>query len=171
MQNIPILLLIVPLWLILPAGEASGREPARVIRVISGDILTVQYRQKWEELQLLGIDSPETMLNNKTYESALQSGTTPEKIIAQGKRAVEYVKQVVHYGSQVWLEFDVRKRDRHGRLLAYVFLPGGEMLNELVVAEGYARLLPIPPNLKFRDRLTHAFRLAADKRRGFWSAP
>ena len=164
MQNIPILLLTVLLWLIPAAGEASGREAARVIRVISGDTLTVQYRQKWEELQLLGIDSPETTLNNKTYESALQSGTTPEKILSQGKRAVEYVRQVVRYGSQIWLEFDARRRDRHGRLLAYVFLPGGEMLNELVLAKGYARLLPIPPNLKFRDRLVHAFRLAADKR-------
>jgi endonuclease YncB( thermonuclease family) len=56
--NIPIFLPIVLLWLIPAAGEASGREPARVIRVISGDILTVQYQQKWEELQLLGIDSP-----------------------------------------------------------------------------------------------------------------
>jgi hypothetical protein len=46
MPNIPILLPIVLLWLIPAAGEASGREPARVIRVISGDMLTVQYQQK-----------------------------------------------------------------------------------------------------------------------------
>jgi micrococcal nuclease len=118
---------------------------------------------------LLGIDSPEMMLNNRTYESALQSGATPEKIIAQGKRAVEYVKQVLHFGSQVWLEFDARKRDRHGRLLAYVFLPGGAILNERVLEEGYARLMPIPPNLKYQIRLAGAFRLAQANRRGFWA--
>jgi endonuclease YncB( thermonuclease family) len=42
------------------------------------------------------------------------------------------------------------------------------MLNERVLGEGYARLMPIPPNLKFRNRLAHAFRLAAEQRWGFW---
>lgn len=169
MRSILILLLAVPLWRTWADAGVPTREPARVIRVISGDTLTVQYRQKWEELRLLGVDSPEMTANNKTYEVALQTGTTPDKIIAQGKMAAEFVKQVIHYGSQIWLEFDARKRDRHGRLLAYVFLPGGVMLNERLLEAGYARLMPIPSNLRYRHRLTQAFRLATENQRGFWS--
>lgn len=171
MRFILIPLLAFPFWRTWAASGVPTREPARVIRVISGDTLTVQYRQKWEELQLLGVDTPEMTANNKTYEIALQTGTTPDKIIAQGKKAAEFVKQVIHYGSQIWLEFDARKRDRHGRLLAYVFLPGGALLNERLLEAGYARLMPIPPNLKYQNRLTQAFRLAMESRKGFWASP
>lgn len=37
-------------------------------------------------------------------------------------------------------------RDRYGRLLAYLWLADGTLFNELLLGEGYAQLLTIPPN-------------------------
>ncbi|HSQ35469.1 MAG TPA: hypothetical protein VLQ89_05705, partial [Candidatus Binatia bacterium] len=36
------------------------KEPARIVRIINGDTLTILYQGKWEEIKLLGLDMPET---------------------------------------------------------------------------------------------------------------
>ncbi len=56
------------------------------------------------------------------------------------------------------LEFDVEKRDRYGRLLAYMYLPDGRMLNEEIVKAGYANILTVPPNMKYQERFLKAYR-------------
>jgi micrococcal nuclease len=48
-------------------------------------------------------------------------------------------------GEFLWIEFDARTRDKYGRLLGYLYLPGGKMLNEEIVKAGYAQLMTIPP--------------------------
>jgi len=45
-------------------------------------------------------------------------------------------------GKQIRLEFDQERNDHHGRLLAYVFLENGDMVNEVLVKKGFARVLP-----------------------------
>jgi micrococcal nuclease len=40
----------------------------------------------------------------------------------------------------VALEFDVQKIDPYGRLLSYVWLSDGSMLNEVLVRDGYAQV-------------------------------
>jgi len=52
---------------------------------------------------------------------------------------------VVNKGDYVKLEFDVRKRDRYGRLLAYVYLIDGRMLNKIIITAGYASVMTYPP--------------------------
>jgi micrococcal nuclease len=61
-------------------------------------------------------------------------------------------------------------RDRFGRPLAYVWLPGGRMLNLLLVARGYARPLAIRPNVGFAGRFEAAARAARVAARGLWRA-
>lgn len=66
------------------------------------------------------------------------------------------------------IEFDVRTRDKYRRLLAYLYLPGGKMLNEEIVKAGYAQLMTIPPNLKYQERFLMAYREARENHRGLW---
>jgi micrococcal nuclease len=66
------------------------------------------------------------------------------------------------------LELEVEKRDRYGRLLVYVFLQEGRLLNEEIVKAGYANLLTIPPNVEYRDRFSNDHSEAREKRRGLW---
>ena len=128
------------------------KEPARVMRIINGDTLNVLYQGKWEEIKLLGLDMPETMLNDRVYEKALKNSTTPAEIINRGLTGREFVKKYLQYGSQIWIEFDVQKRDHFSRLLGYVYLIDGRMLNEIILRAGMSEPLLLPPNLKYQQR-------------------
>ncbi len=64
--------------------------------------------------------------------------------------------------------FDVEKRDQYGRILAYVYLQDGRMLNEEIVKSGYANVMTIPPNVKHEDRFRKVYREARENRRGLW---
>ena len=74
-------------------------------------------------------------------------------------------------GERVRLVFDVERRDRFGRLLAYVYRArDGVFVNAALVRGGFARTLTVPPNVRFARRFTA---LAAEARRagrGLWSA-
>jgi len=77
-------------------------------------------------------------------------------------------KSLVKKGDKVKIEFDVQKRDKYGRLLGYVYLPGGRMLNEEIVKAGYVSLLTYPPNVKYQERFLKAYREARENKRGLW---
>ena len=64
----------------------------------------------------------------------------------------------------------MEERDRYGRFLAYVYLPDGRMLNEVLVEEGYAQPLTIPPNVEFADAFRRAARAAQQAGIGLWRA-
>ena len=69
------------------------------------------------------------------------------------------------------LERDVVGRDDYGRLLAYVYLAAdGRMVNELIVAAGFAQPLTIPPNSTFAARFVAAARDAEAAGLGLWGA-
>jgi micrococcal nuclease len=128
------------------------KEPARIMRIINGDTLTILYHGKWEEIKLIGLDMAETTLNDRVYEKALKNSTTPAAIINRGLADREFVKKYLQYGSQIWIEFDTQKRDRFSRLLGYVYLTDGRMLNEVILRAGLSEPLLIPPNLKYQHR-------------------
>jgi micrococcal nuclease len=145
------------LWLLFSvttalSAAAMSREPARVVRVISADTLTILYRGRWEEIKLIGPEALQTALNDRAYEEALRISATPDEVIRRGLQASEFVKGLLRYGSQVWIEFDVQKRDRYSRLLGYVYLADGRMLNEVILLQGLAELYVIPPNLRYSRR-------------------
>jgi micrococcal nuclease len=85
-----------------------------------------------------------------------------------GKEATECVRSLVKQGDTLKMEFDVQKRDKYGRLLGYVYLSNGKMLNEEIVKAGYANLMTIPPNVKYQERFLKAYKEAREHGRGLW---
>ena len=59
-------------------------------------------------------------------------------------------------GATMWLEKDVSETDRFDRLLRYVWPEDGAMVNEALVAEGYAQVSTFPPGVKYVDRFLAA---------------
>ncbi len=57
-------------------------------------------------------------------------------IMSMGKMATEYLENSVKPGDLITIEFDAEQRDRYDRLLAYVYLSNGKMLNEEIVTNG-----------------------------------
>ena len=43
------------------------------------------------------------------------------------------------------------------RLLGYIYLSNGKMLNEEIVKAGYANVMTIPPTVKYQDRFLKAY--------------
>ena len=125
-----------------------AKETATVISVIDGDTIKIKYNNLNEKVRLIGIDTPESTDNNKAYRDASRTQKDLNSIIAQGIKAKAFTSSLVHSGDKVDLEFDIEKRDHYHRLLAYVFLSNGKMLNEEVIKHGYASPMTIPPNIK-----------------------
>jgi micrococcal nuclease len=64
----------------------------------------------------------------------------------------------------------VSETDRFGRLLRYVYLESGEMVNELLVRDGYAQVSTFPPDVKYQDRFLAAQQQAVASGAGLWLA-
>ncbi len=145
-----------------------AQQTTTVTRIVDGDTLKVFYLEGEESIRLIGIDTPESRVNKKTKKDAKRSGQDIETIIAMGKRATEYVESLVKPGGLITIEFDVQERDRYKRLLGYVYLSNGKMLNEEIVKAGYASVMTIPPNVKYKDRFLIAYQEARKDKRGLW---
>jgi endonuclease YncB( thermonuclease family) len=92
----------------------------------------------------------------------------PKKDEAFRREGAEFLYKLVA-GKQVWLEFDGRRDDRAGNLLAYVFLKeDGTLVNAKMVEHGYAvafTLLPYKHIGQFKSLQTSAEKGKA----GIWS--
>ena len=64
---------------------------------------------------------------------------------------------------------DEGPRDRFGRLLAYAYRADGTFLNAELVANGYARTMTIPPNVRHAKELGELQRRARSQKRGLWA--
>ena len=87
-----------------------------------------------------------------------------------GSEASDFVKRVLPVGSRVRYRPGVDDRDPYDRFLAYVWLPDGRMLNRLLVENGYAQPLTIPPNVDFAEAFVRAARRARQAGLGLWHA-
>ena len=105
-------------------------------------------------VRLLGIDTPEGLA---------------QPPVCFGPEASAYTKQLAE-GQTVRLEIDVRDSDEAGRILRYVFLPNGAMLNELLLQNGYGQVVVLPPDVRYLSRFLAAAKQARDAGLGMWSA-
>jgi micrococcal nuclease len=148
------------------AKDASDTKGfVRVEYVYDGDTIRLV---NGEKVRLVGIDTPEMHENAKLQRDAQRSGQDVRTILELGRRSYEFVKPLVD-GRMVRLEFDVERRDKYARSLAYVYLEDGTFLNEMIIKSGYAYPMTIPPNVKFADRFKELFRQAVEQKLGLWA--
>lgn len=129
-----------------------------VDRVVDGDTIKVVMGDTVESVRLIGINTPETVDPRRTVECF-------------GKEASERMKELAD-GKIVRLEYDDTQnyRDTYNRILAYVYLEDGQMLNRKMVAEGYAYeytyLTPYIHQKEFRELQN----LAKSGGKGLWAS-
>ena len=121
--------------------------------------MKVTVQDKPERVRLIGVDTPETKHPKKGIEY-------------YGKEAFEFTRSCLE-GKTVYLEFDVGQRDRYKRILAYVWLDKETtdprlMFNSVLLIDGYAQLMPIPPNVKYVDYFRGYQIEAREHQRGMW---
>lgn len=150
-----------------PRPVAAVNEYVYVNRAVDGDTLKLS---GGERVRLIGIDTPELHYSAKLERDARRSHKDIKEIQALGAKSAAFTKALCE-GKKVRLEFDVDKRDKYGRLLAYVYLEDGTFVNAKIVEEGYAQILTIPPNVKYSGLFLKLEREARDKRKGLWGTP
>lgn len=122
---------------------------------VDGDTITVKMNGRTETVRLIGVDTPETHRPN-----------TP--VQCYGPAAAAFTKNTI--GTQkVRLEADPtnQNRDRYGRLLRYVYLPDGRLLDQILVEQGYGFAYTSFPFQKKADFVA-AEKTAKDAAKGLW---
>ena len=168
------LLTALVLWSI-PAQAAlpDKTQAARVIQVIDGDTIIVEIEKRREHVRLIGIDTPETRPNRRAELQAHDRHVDQKTIFKLGSQSSNFSRELMPKNSTVFLEFDATKRDKYQRLLAYAWIRRPRtstelMANEELLRSGYAYLLTVPPNVKYRKRLADAFAEGRREKRGLW---
>ena len=136
-------------------GAPTKRAEALVVEVVDGDTARVALGGREESVRYIGIDTPESVI----------PGERPECF---GKPAARLNRELVE-GERVTLVFGRERRDRYGRLLAYVYA-GERLVNAEILRRGYARTLAIAPNTDFAERFARLQQAAANAGRGLWGA-
>ncbi|MEX2460912.1 MAG: thermonuclease family protein [Paenibacillaceae bacterium] len=127
---------------------------AWVTDVVDGDTIHAVIDNKNETIRLLLVDTPETKHPTKPIEPF-------------GPEASQFTKDLLT-GKQVKLVPDISKRDRYGRLLMYVWV-GDQMVNELLLEKGLARVAVFPPDVKYVEAFRIVQKKAQQAELGIWS--
>ncbi len=120
-----------------------------------GDTIAVDMEGKTETIRFIGVDTPETHDPRKPVQ-------------CYGKNASAFTKNTI--GTQnVRLEADPLSgnRDRYNRLLRFVYLPNGELLNYELVKDGYGFAITGFPHTKM-ESFVNVQAEAKSQNRGLW---
>ncbi|MEO8578131.1 MAG: thermonuclease family protein [Gemmatimonadales bacterium] len=133
------------------AKQTAAKGPTiecTISRIADGDTV---YCGSMGRIRLLMIDAPE-----------LSQG-------AAGRQAQDALADIMPVGSHVTIETDVRARDTYQRILGYIYLEDGRMVNEEMAKSGYVTALVYPPNVKYDVRIRAAVKEARDAKRGLYA--
>lgn len=134
------------------AAKERRVDEYRVAEVIDGDTITIE-DGKGTLVRYIGIDTPEIARQDSPGDPFSEEAKKLNGTLVRGK--------------SVRLEYDSERYDVYGRLLAYVFVDGASV-NEQMLRQGLATPLFIEPNVKYREEFTRAADEAKKERRGIW---
>ena len=125
---------------------------ANVIRVVDGDTVEVaKIRGGTETIRLLGLDTPEVY-------GGVECG---------GRAASALMKRIAVGRVRVKTDPRQPKRDKYGRLLAYISKKGAD-LNKVMVSRGRAKVYVVGSRFSRYSSYKRAERRARAKSRGSW---
>ncbi len=153
---------------IRPDRTVAPETPVRwrtVLRVVDGDTLVLDGEEK---VRLLGIDAPESSMNDKLRADAERARTDPETIRLAGVRAAAHLRRLIGHQA-VRLTVDRNLNDKYGRTLAYVWLADGRMANREMVRAGQA-VAYRPEDFRYRAEFTALEREASRRGLGIHAA-
>ncbi len=129
-----------------------------VTKVVDGDTIKVTRENEMKTVRLIGVDTPETVDPRKTVQCF-------------GKEASDFTKSLLD-GQTVTLQSDNTQQvtDKYGRMLAYVYLSDGTLVNEKIIRSGYGYEYTYNVPYIHQKEFKEAQRLAELEGNGLWSA-
>ncbi len=142
--------------------ERGNTYQAYVVRVVDGDTIVAEVNGEQIKVRLSGIDTPESVGDYKD---------NPE---FYGKEASAYAEELLD-GKTIWLEEDVKPKDKYDRYLLYVWLKDPlttELLdgcvNAILLQEGYAQWFNDYENRAYAEDFEAYETRARSEGRGLW---
>lgn len=129
----------------------------QVKRVVDGDTLLLTLEDTEEKVRLIGINTPETVDPRRPVQCFGKEASARMKALADGK--------------MVYIETDGSQgiRDKYGRMLVYVYLEDGQMLNRKMLAEGYAYEYTYMKPYKYQADFKETAAFAKSAKLGLWA--
>ncbi len=150
-----------------PRAKPIGTQWLTIAEVLDGDTIKLS---NGETVRLLGVDAPESSVNRKMkldiYEMGIQ--ISEQEMLRLGQAATRFAKNLAE-GKRCWLEYDRAETDLYDRALAYIHLEDGTILNEEMIAAGYAKAYIKQPFTYRRSYILHHVN-ARDNKRGLWGS-
>ena len=114
----------------------------KIVKFVDGDgIILEDFVSKKEfEVRLYGIDAPEINYCNKIKKDEIELQVPAALLIKLGYLSFNFLKDQVNLGDVCTLVQEQNNLvDKYGRLLGYLILKDGRVLNEIMIKEGYAK--------------------------------
>lgn len=128
----------------------------RVVKVIDGDTVKVDIGGEIETVRLIGIDTPEIANPYNSREDYF------------GPEAAQYAKQLLEKQSVYLIPDPMQSnRGKYNRLLRYVFLEDGTLINAKLIKEGFAFNYIYEP-FQFMKQFDYLEKQAKENRLGLW---
>lgn len=129
-------LLVLLLWSVCSAHACAAQMQGRVAWIYDGDTIRVD---GIGDVRLVGIDAPEKNGGYRDRDFLRLGADSPAALRRSGQDTLHYLIRTLK-GKQVRLEPEQQPRDKYGRLLAYVWLEDGDMLNRKLLRQGRVRV-------------------------------
>lgn len=143
----------------LLANEDIRKSPThKVLRVVDGDAIHIDYNGKDEKVRFIGLDTPETKDPRKPIQCFGREATVKMTELAENKN--------------VRLEFDKTQgeRDKYGRILAFVYSKDSKNLAYEMIRQGYGNEYTYNSNpYKYQNEFKEAARKAREENKGLWT--
>ena len=143
----------------LLANEEIRKSPTyKVLRVVDGDTIRIDYNGKDEKVRFIGLDTPETKDPRKPIQCFGREATAKMTEFAENKN--------------IRLEFDKTQgeRDKYGRLLAFVYSEDNKNLAYEMIRQGYGNEYTYNSNpYKYQNEFKEAARKAREENKGLWA--
>jgi micrococcal nuclease len=138
--------------------------------VIDGDTVAVAFSDGTvENVRLLGVDTPEVRADTQPeeYEGIPDTEAGRAHLRTWGEQATEFAQSRLTVGETIRIETDATadRRGTYGRLLVYLY-DDGDLFNQLLLEEGYARLFDTP--FEKRSAFADAEATAMEDGVGLW---
>ena len=116
----------------------------KIVQVLDGDSLMVKniISKEEKEIRLYGLDAPENKRNRKLIEDEKKARVAGEFLMQLGRKSTDFVLSVAPPGTNITLITEEKYFfDFYKRQLAYIILPDGSCLNEILIIQGYAKAM------------------------------
>jgi len=111
-------------------------------RAVDGDGLILKniLNNSEEEIRFLGIDAPEIKQCRKLIQDERETHMAGQLLMMLGRQSFNFLIELIPPGTKLTVKTESKdSSDIYGRTLAYVYLPDGRCVNEILVSEGYAK--------------------------------